>query len=148
MYKHHGSSFSGWCLYLWFLSKSWKTTWRQSKEFLFYGTICSSVRKNPTPGPAYPLIKRRVCREGAQRSPPLRTSNASPVCVKVSGARNLLDTQSGGQVFRSDVINHSCCVQKTALSPFLTYFCLRGSRGSFSSPEGRTSLLPPNPDMW
>lgn len=62
-----------------------------------------------------------------------RSSNPSPVCVKVSGAPNLLETQSGGQVFHSDVINHSAhnTVVNTALCLSYADFCLRAAEARF-----------------
>lgn len=96
------------------------------------------------------LIKWCVCRKGAHQVP-VRSSNTSPVCVKVSGALNLLDTQSGGQVFHSDVINHSAhntpsqC--RRLLFPFPNLFLSEGSRGSFSTPEAGL-LFSFNSDMF
>lgn len=110
--------------------------------------ICFSVRKNPSPRPAYPYKAVRLQKRSA--AVPVRSSNTSPVCVKVSGALNLLDTQSGGQVFHSDVINHSPITLPRSAEgcsfPSTTYFCPRGSRGSLSTPEA--GLLSSNCDMW
>lgn len=93
--------------------------------------ICFSMQKNPSARPAYPYKVVRLQKRCA--AVPARSSNTSPVCVKVSGAPNLLDTQSGGQVFHSDVINHSPhnTVLKTALSLSYTYFCLRAAEARF-----------------
>lgn len=93
--------------------------------------ICFSMQKNPSGRPAYPYKVVRLQKRCA--AVPARSSNTSPVCVKVSGAPNLLDTQSGGQVFHSDVINHSPhnTVLKTALSLSYTYFCLKAAEARF-----------------
>lgn len=70
---------------------------RQDREFyLQCSTVPDHVQMNPN-----------VSSAGKVRSVPGRASKTSPVCVKVSAALNLLDTQRGRQVFPSDVINHS-----------------------------------------
>lgn len=134
--------------YLWFLSKalSWKTTWKQSKEgFDKKKRNSSSVQKNPSLCPVCPHKVVRLQKRCAAVS--ARSSNTSPVCVKVSGASNLLDTQSGGQVFHSDVINHSAhnTVVNTALCLCYADFCLRAAEARFQ--RQRQDFFSFNSDM-
>lgn len=89
------------------------------------------MQKNPSLRPICPHKVVRLQKRCAAVS--ARVSNTSPVCVKVSGAPNLLDTQSGGQVFHSDVINHSAhnTVVNTALCLSYADFCLRAGEARF-----------------
>lgn len=93
--------------------------------------IGSSVQKNPSRCPVCLHKVVRLQKRCAAVS--ARSSNTSPVCVKVSGAPNLWDTQSGGQVFHSDVINHSThnTVVNTALCLSYADFCLRAAEARF-----------------